>query len=78
MNEVSQEIVKLQKEIEEIEGKLKDSLEKVINSKEEKIIPALKQNPNLFYSYAKSFAKMTDIIGPLIENYEINSEEQMA
>ena len=55
-------ILRLRDEINVLDQELKKSYEKRNRIEEEKILPQLFNNPNLFYSYAKGFATTTTAI----------------
>ena len=49
-------------------------------SKEDKILPNIKENLDIFYSYAKAFATADSGIGPLMDENDVlkNEDEKMA
>ena len=73
-------IYKARVRLREIETNLRDSLEEEIKRKEDKILPKIKEDPKLFYSYAKSKAVIKEDIGPLYnEDKELtDNDDEMA
>ena len=70
-------IMDLANKIEEAEISLKNSYNKSRLSKEAKIIPMLKDDPSLFYSYAKSFDSIKEEIGPLVDKEGILTRDEV-
>ena len=64
-------------DLRNVELELRDIQEKALAAKEENVIPSLKTNPKLFYSYAKAFSNVREEILPLIDDREVitNDEE---
>ena len=60
-------IGKIREEISSLENLLQTSLDKVLKTKEEKILPSIKEDPSLFYSCARSFLSSKSDIGPLLD-----------
>ena len=73
-------IDKDRKKLKQVEIDLKISLQKMMRSKEEKILPSMKNDPALFYSYARSFSSSKTDIGPLQDKDDnlINDHKGMA
>lgn len=72
-------ILRLGKEIREIETYLNDSYTKCRKKMENQVIPLI--NPSLFYSYATRFSTINEDIGPLLEDDNstiTNDEGEMA
>ena len=63
----ARKLIELQYELRTIEKRLADSLRMKTRVVEEKVISKLKEDPGLFYSYAKSFSREKTAIGPLTD-----------
>ena len=73
-------IEKDRKKLKQVEIDLKISLQKMMKNKEEKILPSIKKDPALFYSYARSFSSAKTDIGPFHDKDDnlINDHKGMA
>ena len=73
-------IDKIRKDLTQVERDLKSSLDRMLKSKEEQILPSIKKDPAVFYSYARSFSSTKTDIGPLLNKEEIlvNDHKDMA
>ena len=74
-------IYRMNRELKDIETKLKTSYNDMRRRKEDKVIPLIKNDPSIFYSYAKGFNNLNEGIGPLIDEEKDEStsnEERMA
>ena len=73
-------VANLRLELANIEQILEENYDEVIKRREEKILPSIKEDPALFYSYAKSFANISTNVGPLRDSDEniIEDDEEMS
>ena len=58
-------LTNLRNELDGIERELYENLEKRDMESEQKILPKIKDNPRMFYKYAKYKSKTCENIGPL-------------
>ena len=72
--------LKLREELEEIEQKLKDSLDRKQEKEEAAAISKIKEDPSAFFAYAHKKAKVKSQVGPLAtpSGSHTNDPEEMA
>lgn len=63
-----QQIAKIEKQLNEVIDKLKNSIKAQMVNEEDKAVKSVGENPSYFFSYAKRHAKHQTTVGPLIDN----------